>query len=56
MNETVNDYLDGIPNGREIVSKSFGNYRMFIGTFKRTIDIIKPGKDLSQPAIPTKAS
>lgn len=42
MNETVNDYLDGIPNGREIVSKSFGNYRMFIGTFKRTIAELFP--------------
>ena len=27
-----------------------------LGTFNLTIDIIKPGKDLSHPAIPTNAS
>ena len=31
-------------------------YIKILGIFKRTIAIIIPGKDLSQPAIPSKAS
>lgn len=34
---TANDYLDGIPNGNNIVSKSFGNYRTFMGDFHRSL-------------------